>query len=336
MPSARTTLTEIATALGCLDYPNLDWAVIRRPGIDGLRSDDWDQIDTELARPDGRAVAEAAFENGQHFVGHVDGLRGRPPVVLEWTGGRRIPGDQAIPADLRLDHVYLVSCKYLSKIVLNTSPARLFELLLQPGSVHQRNDWFESIAPEEHRAFASAAASDFGVACSWSGGRLDAASRATLKERFGRRARLEGEVAAAYRDLCAAVSSRSAERWRSSLATAGVRGREDLLWRVLRFASATYFVLGAAADRSLRLRVMTPWDWRQRFELSAFEIEAAAAGQPQVRWEATVHDRVAGREVPVHGHVEIRWSHGRFARPPEAKVYLDTPPAEVPGYVPLT
>jgi hypothetical protein len=33
--------------------------------------------------------------------------------------------------------------------------------------------------------------------------------------------------------------------------------------------------------------------------------------------------------------VEIRWSHGRFAQPPEAKVYLDTPMADLPGYHPL-
>ena len=32
------------------------------------------------------------------------------------------------------------------------------------------------------------------------------------------------------------------------------------------------------------------------------------------------------------GHIEIRWSHGRFANPPEAKVYLDTPMDELPGY----
>jgi hypothetical protein len=38
----------------------------------------------------------------------------------------------------------------------------------------------------------------------------------------------------------------------------------------------------------------------------------------------------------VEGHVEIRWSHGRFASPPEAKVYLDTPHHQVPGYWPLT
>lgn len=33
--------------------------------------------------------------------------------------------------------------------------------------------------------------------------------------------------------------------------------------------------------------------------------------------------------------MEIRWSHGRFAQPPEAKVYIDTPTDELPGYFPI-
>jgi len=37
----------------------------------------------------------------------------------------------------------------------------------------------------------------------------------------------------------------------------------------------------------------------------------------------------------VQGHVEIRWSHGRFSGAPEAKVYLDTPHANVPVFHPL-
>ena len=86
---------------------------------------------------------------------------------------------------------------------------------------------------------------------------------------------------------------------------------------------------------SLRLRVMTPWDFRQRYELRSFDTEPAGTGQPQVRWCAVVHDRQASADRSVEGHVEVRWSHGRFGGPPEAKVYLDTPHAEVPGYVPL-
>jgi hypothetical protein len=48
-----------------------------------------------------------------------------------------------------------------------------------------------------------------------------------------------------------------------------------------------------------------------------------------------VRGRHSGLEQTIEGHIEIRWSHGRFGGKPEAKVYLDTPHAEVPGYFPL-
>ena len=50
--------------------------------------------------------------------------------MIEWKGAHRAPGDEVVPADLRVDHVYLVSCKYLSRIVVNASPHHLFDRLL--------------------------------------------------------------------------------------------------------------------------------------------------------------------------------------------------------------
>jgi hypothetical protein len=111
---------------------------------------------------------------------------------------------------------------------------------------------------------------------------------------------------------------------------------EAVLWRLLRIGSAPYFVLGAQRDRSLRLRVMTPWDWRQAYELKRMDVWGDDAGQPQVRWQAQIRARDTGEEHSVDGHVEVRWSHGRFGKPPEAKAYLDTPHHRVPGYVTLS
>ena len=70
--------------------------------------------------------------------------------------------------------------------------------------------------------------------------------------------------------------------------------------------------------------------------MRSFEPAATEAGQAIVGWRAVVRDLAADVDVEVDGHVEIRWSHGRFGGPPEAKVYLDTPHARVPGYFPLT
>jgi hypothetical protein len=108
-----------------------------------------------------------------------------------------------------------------------------------------------------------------------------------------------------------------------------------MLWRLLRLGAAPYYVLGTGPRDSLRLRVATPWDWRNAFDLRAFEVQAVSSGQARVDWWAEARGRRDGLEVRVDGDVEVRWSHGRFGGLPEAKVYLDTPHHRVPGYFPL-
>jgi hypothetical protein len=159
---------------------------------------------------------------------------------------------------------------------------------------------------------------------------LDASHRRRMRE--GAPAPWSGELQEAYVALSSAVSAASCARWAALLPTMATR--ELMLWRLLRFASAPYFVLGTSREGPMRMRVATPWDWRQRYRLAAFEMESRLAGQPTVDWRADVRDRVSGSPVSVGGHVEIRWSHGRFSAV-EAKVYLDTPHHEVPGYFPL-
>lgn len=113
------------------------------------------------------------------------------------------------------------------------------------------------------------------------------------------------------------------------------RNAEPVLWRLLRIGSAPYFILGASPQGSMRLRIDTPWDWRQSFRLRRFEIEPQPGGQPRVGWAAKYEARRTSTEHVVRGHVEVRWSHGRFGQPPEAKVYLDSTHDQVPGYHPL-
>ena len=65
---------------------------------------------------------------------------------------------------------------------------------------------------------------------------------------------------------------------------------EAMLWRLLRIGSAPYFVLGSSAERSLRLRIATSWDWRQHFSSVAIYLEPQRGGQPRVGWHAVVRD----------------------------------------------
>lgn len=313
--------------------PSLEEAFATRPaGLVNVDEPTWQRVRDAWRNGERADNFSAAFENGRVFTVATDGLRGRTPRRVEWKGPQRPSGDDAIPADLRIDWVYLVSCKYLSKVLLNPSPARLFDGLLVGDGRHSPN-WFVEVAELELQQFYNEVVRHFEV-------RdlparvvdLDKSQQLRLREYVRARA-LPAEVQPAWQLLCRAVSITTAARWRLNLSSAYARRR--LLWRMLRISAATYFVLGADRRSLLQLRIDSAWDWMQLYDFKSFEVNPRSAGQPEVAWRATVYDRTAGLDRVIDGHIEIRWSHGRFNGNPEAKVYLDTPLLDVPGYHPL-
>ena len=350
MASIRTEITEIVTGLAMLGYRDLDEALMVRPlSVVNLTTEHYERLDE--ARRGGKfdREFETAWHNGRIFARADDGLRGRPPWTIEWKGPHRPPGYEQVPADLRIDHVYLVSCKYGSSILHNVSPSHLFDRSLAERKV-SAVDWFLTTAPDAYQEFYQACLIDTGLdGLPHSVAELDKADRLALKAALPKRGRLPDTSQRAYEQFSAAVAMASAERWRAAITTA--RQRETMLWRLLRLQAAPYFVLGATTSGDpLRYRVGTPWDFRSRFEMQSFDAWPDAVGQPMVRWRAEVTERAAPMpddddqlrlstepsRHTIEGHVEIRWTHGRFSGAPEAKVHLDTHPHRVPGYFPLS
>jgi hypothetical protein len=333
VPSERTEITEIVTGLATLGFADVRTAVLARPReVTNVRVDQWERLERLLAESTHQATFMAAWANGRAFASARDGLRGRRPTVVEWKGPHGSVGDQVAPVDLRIDHVYLVSCKYLSRILLNVAPANLFDHALLGPSSRSRLNWYREVAPAEYQALYETVRDALGAV-----DLPDSVEGLTLEHRHILKSRLregwpEGSHAA-YAELASQVGAVSAARWQRWLGSR--REQAAMLWRLLRIGSAPYFVLGSSSKASLRLRIATPWDWQQNYELRAFDVWADSAGQPLVRWRAMILTRTTSDEVEVNGHIEIRWSHGRFAQPPEAKVYLDTAHNRVPGYLPL-
>jgi hypothetical protein len=332
VPSAKTEITEIVTGLAITGAPTLAAALAAR-AVSNVGDDVWERLVALDRASQHRQEFAAAWANGHAFLAAADGLRGRSPRLVEWKGPTQAPGDEVVPADLRVDHVWLVSCKYLSKVLANAAPSRLFDRGLAGGPSRIAGDWYAEVAPEGYQALFAQVRVELGTRASLPPHAADL----TPSHRAELRAYLDAgwspEAQAAYLAMAAEVGKGSAERWKATVAKRA--DAEAVLWRLLRIGSAPYFVLGAQRDRTLRLRVMTPWDWRQAFELKRFDVWGDDAGQPQVRWQARIRERASGEEHAVDGHVEVRWSHGRFGKPPEAKAYLDTPHHRVPGYVPL-
>jgi len=333
MSRQLTLITEIGTGLGMI--PRIDLQTVFEGGapaeLEGVDSAIWESLREWWSTGSCSREFSAAFEDGRYFYESDLGLRRRPPLTVEWKGPHQSPEDDPLPADLRIDGVFIVSCKNLSKVLLNPSPAALFRSALRDPGLGG-HDWYEEIAPVELASLYSASTGHLGlVDFPASPAELSRSQRDILKDRLARRwpEALAPEVA----EWVSAVSTRSAALINQKLATK--RDRERFYWRLLRIHSAPYFILGRQPSGPARLRVLTPWDLRRRFSLDELEVLPACAGQPQVEWRAFFTDRDTGAKKVTVGHVEIRWSHGRFCGAPESKIYLDTPHEDACGYVPI-
>lgn len=333
MPDTRTAVSEIVTGLGLFGFRDLGRALAARPRfITNVDDEVYDRLDAAFASGELADVFEVAWSNGQRFARSTDGLRGRPPWTVEWKGPHKPPAYEQIPADLRVDHVYLLSCKYGSKILQNASPANLFDRAL-----HERrtsaDDWFATVASTSYGELYRAAVEHTGL--------LGLPNDPTLLDRDQRtalRRALPGRWPEALREqwelVAFEIARASAARLLDNISHKA--DRESFVWRLLRLQAAPYFVLGAdLKGLPLHYRVTTPWDFRTRFRLRSVDVWGEHAGQPMVRWRIDADDRELGIERVVEGHVEVRWSHGKFGGMPEAKIYLDTPHHDVAGYQPL-
>src|SRR6478735_4817086 len=174
--SRYTKLTELMTGVGMLGGPDpADLLPMAAPELSGVDAETWAAVIAQSAEPEAAAIARSSLDNGRFFREARDALRGRRPLRVEWKGSHRTPGDEVAPVDLRVDHVYLVSCKYLSDITVNASPSHLFDRLLTGGHGHRAGDWFDEVAPREHRTL-------FHDALGWLGRSSSVASASELPQ----------------------------------------------------------------------------------------------------------------------------------------------------------
>lgn len=328
MPRLETEITELATALGALGH-DLGAALERRPDqILNVNEATWIRLGAAYRSGEHTRLFSTAWANGHAFLWARDGLRGRLPIRVEWKGPDRQVEQDPIPADLRIDNVFLVSIKTRSAVLWNRSPSQVFTRT--PRAVH----WYEHTAAEEYQALYAATKAMAGM------DELPEAA-AELTRAGGRELavavpdrRWPAELAPLYTAMARACAERSARLWSASLGTETLR--ERAAWWLVRLAPAPYFILGDSLRSPLRIRVDTPWDWRQSWRFLSLDIRPALeAGQPQVEWSIRAEHRATGEQRQADGYVEIRWSHRRFAGHPEAKVQLRTPHEDVPGYTPL-
>jgi len=106
----KTAVTEVVTGLGMCGGDDVGRALAcRPPAMQNVSDEDWQRLREAWSEGTHRELFVASWMNGHAFLHARDALRGRAPQMVEWRGPHRTVGDEAVPAGLRVDHVYLVS-----------------------------------------------------------------------------------------------------------------------------------------------------------------------------------------------------------------------------------
>ena len=124
MADDRTTVTELATALGILGYPCIDVALAHRPKVMvNLTSLDWDR------RLPCRPVA-AGFDDGAAFLAAPAGPQDRVPVLIEGKAVTWRPVTRRCRPTCGSTTSYLISCPVRGGRVLPRPRSTLKEDLM--------------------------------------------------------------------------------------------------------------------------------------------------------------------------------------------------------------
>ena len=344
LATAKTEVSELATAFG-ITYGRLSpirlWREeLRIPGIPDA------QVRVQVALlnwnkgDDIYDVFNLALENGNLFRKKI--LRDESPSKIAWTGSKKCKHRRWLPDDLVVNDEVLISVKFDSTTWFNLSPEALFVDLLQEETYEAADDWYSIIAPQEYKAFFQVV-----LRCLHSEGKattirsakpqdMNKNDKRHLKEAIATWGKNLPEPAAeAYERFCEVISQKSLECWGINLLGAGPQAATNMFLRLIRIAEKPYWLLGASNGIPLRYRISSVEEWESYWCLEEFEVRYYPTGQPRVDWAAQIEKIESQCSTVVEGFCEIRWSRGKFQRPPECKVHIKTSPGEIPGYEPF-
>ncbi len=141
-----------------------------------------------------------------------------------------------------------------------------------------------------------------------------------------------------YVSFCCEVAERSAAIFNSALQqslASSIKNSviENLIRRFFRLGDVEYVLCGLSKRDDFGITIPNITAWRRAWRFKHLTAQPdLTRGQSVVDFVMVVEEQAARKEYPFPFHSEIRWSHGKFAGNPEAKLYKDFSWTEVPFF----
>ena len=343
MPSPKTESTELSVAFGLLRIDPLRAGgssdIVKR--FEGTLSDDKFSDYLQIYQNDA-SYYQRFFALG---VGLCKSPAFRQTQIrsLRWEGPLHQGRTVSTPKDLVAANTS-ISVKASSNVVYNLSPQALF-IELPSGAAGRRrsSSWYLTVTPGQYQSLYD----------SWRRGHLPflptdvrqyEGLAARDKKSFSEKVRRIGAPAIGddfqekYLALCHEVARQSAIRFNDAIADAAKRGilthvHEHVVRTFFRIGESEYLLCGL--DKGTEFAVLVPdlTSFKRRWSVDQVTAEPdLVREQSVVQFRLSVRDKEQRKEYTLGFRAEIRWSHGKFAGNPEAKLYKNFLWTDVPFF----
>ena len=336
MAVAKTEATELSVALGILQINSpIDITFNEADKIfsGSLNRRKFHAFKTELNNSKNKNLYNDLLEVGQSIRKNY--FQSTDVDSLLWRSERKLTYSIPNAPDLRVKDIS-ISVKAKSNLILNTSPYNLFVQLPQgkPKAEHSDN-WYLGSAPDEYQTLYEYVkiAGDLAHFPETVKEFEEETAKTQRKELVQAINSLslaqQAEFEKLYLQMCYKVSQISAcnfnqhfDATQKSHFLGAVL--ESIAQELFRLDTTEYILAGIDGKEKFAVRIPALSEWRQQWIIEEVKAEAdLTKGQSVVNLNVTYQRADTQETFKLRFHVEIRWSHGKFGRSPEAKLYKD-------------
>ncbi len=343
MPTPKTECTELSVGFGLLGLDPLKASAtqVKQHWDDTLSSAKFLDYAREFARDE--AYYRRFYAIGVNLCHSHEHLKRTNIVTVRWEGPQQQASSVPIPVDIIAANIP-ISVKADSNLVGNLAPPILFDSVPHGTSAPARSEnWYVTVAHDTYQSL-------YQLACTLGSIKLPSSVvdyHQTIKGKGRKRLAVairnlspadHKEFNRLYVSFCHEVAERSALAFSNTLQhslSGPIKNSvtENVVQHFFRLGDVGYVLCGFNKKDDFGVMVPNLTAWRRSWRFKRLIAQPDfTRGQSVVKFEMVVEEKSTHKEHCFQFHSQIRWSHGKFAGNPEAKLYKDFSWTDVPFF----